>query len=220
MGEESNNPRDVESLARRIDQLERENERLKKKVEPMFGPDNPWFDPHAFLRAVRRAVIVCTSPMYLAFLALGIAAPFLKSVQGYHIAGLPLVDFAGIMTRHPGFGLGIFAFGGAALGVVAMGGLGIGIIAVGGGSIGILAVGGGSFGLIAVGGGALGYIAVGGGAVGYYALGQNARGKYALGLNRQDLEAIAFFVPWVPGLRAAVTMPMPVIPLKQPDGLK
>jgi hypothetical protein len=39
-------------------------------------------------------------------------------------------------------------------------------------------------------------------------------------LNRQDPEAIEFFVPFVPSLRAAVTTAMPVIPIsgeKQPQ---
>ena len=61
---------------------------------------------------------------------------------------------------------------------------------------------------------------VGGVAIGRYALGQRAYGKSCLGLNRQDPEAIEFFVPFVPGLRAAVTTAMPVIPIsgeKQPQ---
>ncbi|MGB7161469.1 MAG: hypothetical protein WBD40_25645, partial [Tepidisphaeraceae bacterium] len=62
---------------------------------------------------------------------------------------------------------------------------------------------------------AVGFIAVGGGATGYYAMGQKAYGKYRLGLNRQDQEAIDFFVRYVPGLRRAVTNPMPVILLDQ-----
>ncbi len=51
----------------------------------------------------------------------------------------------------------------------------------------------------------------GGGATGYFAMGQKAHGKYALGLNRQGQEAIDFFRRYVPGLRNAMTNPMPVI---------
>ncbi|MDQ3440146.1 MAG: hypothetical protein M3478_07325 [Planctomycetota bacterium] len=42
-------------------------------------------------------------------------------------------------------------------------------------------------------------------------MGQKAHGKYALGLNRQGQEAIDFFRRYVPGLRNAMTNPMPVI---------
>jgi hypothetical protein len=77
----------------------------------------------------------------------------------------------------------------------------------------VIAIGGGAFGFIAIGGGAVGFIAIGGGATGYYAIGQKAHGKYALGFNRQDQEAIDVFTKYIPGLRAAVTNPMPVIPL-------
>jgi hypothetical protein len=36
-----------------------------------------------------------------------------------------------------------------------------------------------------------------------------------LAVNRQDDEAIEFFCRFLPGLRAAVTRPMPVIPMQK-----
>ncbi len=100
-------------------------------------------------------------------------------------------------TRHPGLGVRVFAFGDGTLGLLALGGL--------------------SVGLVAMGGGAVGFIAIGGGAVGRYVLAQRGWGKYVLAINRQDDAAVEFFYRWVPGIRSAVTHPVPVILLSQPS---
>jgi hypothetical protein len=207
---------ELEQLKRRLDLLEDENQRLKAKMEPLFGPDNPSFDPIKFQRALAKPMLLVMLPIMLLapLLVLGISLGR-RVIPPMDVLGFPLIDFAGIGTRHPGVGIGVIGVGGAGIGVIGIGGLGVGIIALGGGSIGLLAVGGGSLGLIAVGGGACGYIAIGGGACGYYALGQRAQGKYVLALNRQDDEAIEFFCRFFPGLRAAVTRPMPVIPVQR-----
>jgi hypothetical protein len=208
----------VEELLRRVDLLERDNQRLREKMEPVLGPDNPNFDPRKFMKALQRVILITTLPIYLVPL-LVIPATMMKISPPAlpRIGPLPLVDFAGIGTRHPGLGFGILAFGGAAFGLVAVGGFGVGVIALGGGAIGVVAIGGGSVGLIAIGGGAVGYVAVGGGACGVYAIGQKAYGKHVLAMNRQDPEAIEFFKRWIPGLRDAVTSPMPVIPVSRPQ---
>ena len=207
-------PSEIDDLRRRLDLLEDENQRLRAKLEPIFGPDNPSFDPQRFNRAIQR-INLMVMPF---FLIIGIIAPLLillrpKLPTGGGIGPLPLIDFGGMGTRHPGVALGVLSFGGLAIGAIAVGGGAIGIVALGGGALGIVAIGGGAAGLIAYGGGAAGYIAIGGGAVGYYALGQKAYGKHALGLNRQDDQALEFFCRMFPFLRAAVTRPMPVIPL-------
>jgi hypothetical protein len=156
-------------------------------------------------------------PLYLtASLAMPLAVAARKFLPRMDIAGIPLADFAGVGTRHPGLGFGIIAVGGLGIGIIGFGGLGIGIVAVGGGAIGIIAVGGGSIGVVALGGGTLGYIAIGGGACGYYALGQRGAGKYVLALNRQDDQAIEFFCRYFAKLREACTRPMPVIPVQKP----
>ncbi|MGE5611127.1 MAG: hypothetical protein ACM359_17890 [Bacillota bacterium] len=214
----------LDSLIQRIEDLERDNERLRRKVEPILGPDVPWMDTPAFLRAIRQTVLVCMVPVYVALPVILLGGLVLSRVApNVRIGPVPLMDYGGQGSRHPGLGIGVIAFGGGAvggiaagggaLGVIAVGGMAVGLIAFGGGAIGAIAVGGGSVGLIAIGGGAVGYIAIGDSAVGWYALGRSARGRYALGLNRQDLEAVAFFRQLVPGLRKAVTMPMPVVPL-------
>jgi hypothetical protein len=204
------------SLLRRVEALERENERLRQQLEPLVGPlpaYNPNFHPAEFIKALRRTLLVLMLPIQLLVPFVVAAAVFSPKIPTVNVGPLPLFDFGGAKTRHPGFGMGIVAVGGAAFGVVAMGGLGIGAIAIGGGSIGLVAFGGGSVGVIAVGGGAVGFIAVGGGACGYYAMGQRASGKYVLAFNRQDPEAVEFFKRWIPGVSRAVTNPMPVLPL-------
>jgi hypothetical protein len=204
----------LSNLEQRLELLERENQRLRERLEPLTGPYNPCFNPTLFLRAFRRVLVPITLAMSM---IPAIAVPLLVmakiNLPNTHIGPIPVFDFAGTGSGVPGIGLGIFAFGGASIGVFAFGGLAIGIVAIGGGAVGLIAFGGGSLGLIAVGGGACGYIAVGGSGFGKFALGQRAFGKYALGLNRQDPEAIEFFVRYFPGLRAAVTTAMPVIPL-------
>ncbi len=206
---------ELSDLRRRLELLEMDNQRLREKLEPFVGPDNPCFDPAAFMRAMRRPMLLMLLPTML----IGLVVPLftIRTVQRMvphgTVLGIPIVDFAGIGTRHPGIGIGIVGIGGAGVGAIGIGGLGFGLIAIGGGSIGVIAFGGGSIGLIAFGGGSLGYIAVGGGACGYYALGQRGYGKHVLALNRQDDPAIEFFTRFFPGLRNAVTRPMPVIPM-------
>jgi hypothetical protein len=207
------------SLLRRVEALERENERLRQQLEPLVGPlpaYNPNFHPAEFIKALRRTLLVLMLPIQLLVPFVVLAAVFSPKIPTVNVGPLPLFDFAGVRTRHPGFGMGIVAVGGAAFGVVAMGGLGVGAIAIGGGSVGLVAFGGGSVGVIAVGGGAVGFIAVGGGACGYYAMGQRASGKHVLAFNRQDPEAVDFFKRWIPGVSRAVTNPMPVLPVAKP----
>ena len=208
---------ELENLRRRLELLEEENERLRAKVEPIFGPDNAAFDTRRFNKALQRINLT----MMPVFLLIGLASPLVIALRPYLPSGgigpLPLVDIAGVGTRHPGVGIGVIAFGGVAIGAVAIGGGAIGILALGGGAVGVVAIGGGSIGFIAYGGGAVGYVAIGGHASGYYALGQKGRGKYLLTLHRQDEQAIEFFCRWFPFLRAAVTRPMPVIPLAKPQ---
>ena len=207
---------ELAELRRRLELLEDDNARLRAKLEPMFGPDNPAFDPHLFMRKLGRINLL----MLPAFLLMGLAMPLLISARQYvpntPIGPLRFVDFAGLGTPHPGLGFGVIAFGGLSVGAIAMGGGAIGIVAFGGGAFGVVAIGGGAVGIFAFGGGAVGYIAIGGGAAGYYALGQKGAGKYVLALNRQDDQAIEFFCRYFPSLRAAVTRPMPVLPAKQP----
>jgi hypothetical protein len=204
-----------DDLQRRITQLEEDNQRLREKLEPLLGgPENPCFDPQKFQRGYQRVMLTIMLPLYLlAMLVVPLGVASRKFFPPMSLAGIPLADFAGIGTRHPGIGIGVLAGGGAAFGVIAFGGLGVGVLAVGGGAIGIIAFGGGSIGLIALGGGAVGVVAVGGGACGYYALGQRGAGKYVFALNRQDDEAIEFFCRYLPRLRHSVTRPMPVIPV-------
>jgi hypothetical protein len=100
-----------------------------------------------------------------------------------------------------------------AKGVIAIGQFGIGLITIAQFGIGFL-FGFGQFLLaltalaqvavtpgIGIGQLATGYIAMGQFAIGYYALGQFAYGLYAWSVNRRDLEALAFFVRFIPFLR-------------------
>jgi hypothetical protein len=210
---EPESPIDPQSLLRRIEQLERDNERLRERIDPNLGPDNPNFHPREFLAALRRAVALVTVPPWVLFGAAVLVALVLHMPR-WRIGPIPVLDIGGMTSGMYGQGFGIISCGGVAFGGIVFGGAAIGLIAVGGAAVGVVAIGGGAVGVIAVGGGAFGYIALGGNAVGYYAMGQKAAGKYALGLNRQDQEAVDFFVRYVPGLRRAVTNPMPVIPLE------
>jgi hypothetical protein len=206
---------ELEALRLRVELLERDNQRLREKLDPFLGPDNPCFDPRVFARALQRYIVMAMIPLWVLGLLLPLAMlpnmPFRSMFSGVRVGPLPLLDLAGSGSGIPGIGLGIIAFGGFSFGAVAVGGGAIGLIALGGGAAGVIAVGGGSVGLIALGGGAVGYIALGGSACGYYALGQRAYGKFAFGMNRQDPEAVEFFVRYLPRLRNAVTAPMPVI---------
>jgi hypothetical protein len=207
----------VDNLRRRIERLEEENQRLRGKLEPLIGgPENPCFDAPKFQRLLARVLVLVMIPMYLVPLIAIFPTVLMRSwLPALHIAGVPLFDFAGIGTRHPGVGIGMVAFGGAGIGLVGIGGLGLGVVAMGGGSVGLIALGGGTCGVIAIGGGAVGVIAIGGGACGYYALGQRGAGKHVLALNRQDDQAIEFFCRYFPRLREACTRPMPVIPVQK-----
>ena len=206
---------ELETMRRRMDQLERENQRLQEKLEPMFGPDNPCFDARRFMRVMQRTMLILMLPMVVPAALLPAMVSLRAYLPHWYLGPVPVIDVAGSGSGIPGVGLGIIAVGGASAGVIACGGMAIGIVAIGGGACGIIAMGGGAFGFIALGGGACGYIAIGGVAIGRYALGQRAYGKSCLGLNRQDPQAIEFFVPLVPGLRAAVTTAMPVLPISR-----
>lgn len=205
--------RELAEMKLRLDLLERENQRLREKLEPVFGPDNPCFDPNRFRKTLTWILLPLISPVWLfGFIPLImklVSRSAAQAITRMHIGPFPVFDFG---RRVPGVGLGLVAFGGLSIGVIAFGGLAIGLIAVGGGAFGLIAIGGGSFGLIAIGGGAIGYIAIGGGAIGRYALGQRGLGKSVFALNRQDPEAIEFFTRFFPWLRNSVTTAMPVLP--------
>lgn len=205
-----------DELARRLDLLERENDRLRRQIEDVVGPDNPCFNRAAFQRALRFYLIAFMLPLQFLFVPF-ILVPFLPSLLPKlpMIGPIPLLDLGGGGTSHPGIGLGIIALGGLGVGVIAIGGGAVGVVAMGGGALGVLAVGGGAVGILAFGGGAAGYIAIGGSALGRYALGQNAYGKAVFSMRRQDPEAVKFFVRWLPRLKAAITTPLPVVPVKQ-----
>jgi hypothetical protein len=213
----SNDPSEIQRLWAKVEQLQVENEQLKQRLEPLLGPHNPCFDKVKFQAVVRRLILVMVLPTSLLSIALVIGAALQQKgiIPKLRIGPVAVLDIGGMTSGIvPGIGIGIVAVGGAAIGVFAFGGGSFGIIASGGGSMGIVAVGGGAVGLIAIGGGALGYVAIGGGACGIYAMAiQNGYGRYVLSMKRQDQEAIDFFVRWIPGLRAVVTNPMPVIPI-------
>jgi hypothetical protein len=180
MGDSRQNVADqLQAMQRRLDLLELENQRLREKLDPMLGPDNPCFHPQLFLKVLRRNLTLAMIPLWL----VGLIVPLtllpwtpLRTITKMHVGPVPLFDLAGINSGTPGIGLGIIAFGGLSVGVISMGGLAVGVVALGGGSIGVLAVGGGSFGIVALGGGACGLVAIGGSACGYRALGQRAYG--------------------------------------------
>ena len=112
-----------EDLSRRLDLLERENDRLRRQIEDIVGPDNPCFNRLAFQKALRFYMIILMLPlqcMFIPLVLIGLARGLLPSLP--MIGPVPLVDFAGLGTSHPGMGLGIVAFGGLALGAVACGG--------------------------------------------------------------------------------------------------
>ena len=206
--------RDRDALLHRVELLEQENARLRQKLEPLLGPDNPNFQPHVFMKVLQRTILLAMIPVWLgvaAMLVIG-TRPGIKMTR---VADIPLFSFGNNGGKATGIGAGIISFGGLSVGAISFGGFSVGLLAFGGCAVGLVAVGGGAFGVIAIGGGAVGVVAVGGGATGYFALGQKAHGRYALGMNRQDQEAIDFFRPYIPGLRRALTNPMPVILLKE-----
>lgn len=210
---------DQDAILRRLDQLERENARLREKLEPLVGPDNPNFKPQEFVKVLQRTILIAMIPVWVAVIAMPAANYFAPKLKFANVGGIPVFSMAGKGGKVTGVGTGIIAFGGLAVGAVAVGGVAFGLIAIGGSAIGVVAIGGGAVGVIAIGGGSVGFIAVGGGATGYFAMGQKARGKYVLAFNRQDDRAIEFFRRFVPGLQRALTNPMPVILLdKSTDG--
>src|SRR5206468_11448678 len=141
-------------------------------LEPLLGgPENPCFDAKKFQRIHQRVLLWLVLPIYVIPLMTIVPTAMMRNwLPRMTVLGLPLVDFAGVGTRHPGVGVGLIGFGGAGIGLLGVGGLGLGVVATGGGAIGLVALGGGSIGLIAIGGGACGLIACGGGACGYYTL--------------------------------------------------
>jgi len=214
MAESEAGESELESLRQRVDLLERENQRLREKLEPIFGADNPCFDPAIFRRVLSTRVLMLMLPMFLMPLLPMFLAISRSVVPRWYLGGVPVLDVMGHASGYKGLGLGLVAYGGVGVGVVACGGGAIGVIACGGGAVGLVAVGGGALGVVAIGAGALGVVALGAGAAGYYALGQQAVGKYILCMRRQDPEAIEFFTRFIPALRRALTTAMPVIPLK------
>ncbi len=212
-------PSSEDDLRRRLDLLERANARLNRRLEATFGADNPCFDPMAFQKALAYYKRWMAAPLLL-FMPLILLSQWSgPSLPTTMIGPLPLIDLGGAGSSHPGMGIGIIAAGGAGFGVVAFGGLAAGIFAFGGGAIGIVAVGGGAIGVIAFGGGAAGVVALGGGAVGRYVLADDGIGKYVFTRKRQDPEAVAFFVRYLPRLRSAITTPLPVIPVSPTDAV-
>ncbi|MCK6485613.1 MAG: bZIP transcription factor [Phycisphaerae bacterium] len=201
-------------LQSRLESLERENERLKRRMNELIGPDNPGFDAIVFQRTLQRVLLLLMIPIFLiAPLSL---LPQLKVVSIPRIdlaPGFPLIDPGGLYSGRPGLGFGFISIGGLAVGVVAFGGAAVGLVAIGGGALGVLAFGGGAVGVIAVGGGAVGYVAIGGGGFGRYVLAGDGRGRAVLSRRRQDPEAVELFTRWFPALKKAFTGPMPVVPV-------
>ncbi|MCZ6683833.1 MAG: hypothetical protein O7B26_11695 [Planctomycetota bacterium] len=213
-------PQDADALRRKMEILESENARLKKRVESVFGPDNPNFDPQAFMKAMRRYMGFIWLSFALAMLFLVLATSGTISVPNIPVGPTVLFDPGGMYSGMPGVGRGIIAGGGLAIGVIAVGGLAIGVVAIGGGAVGIFAFGGGAIGIVAVGGGAFGLIAMGGGGFGRYVLAGNGAGTFVFSLKRQDRAAIEFFTRYLPRFRHAITNPMPVIPVQSFDEMR
>jgi hypothetical protein len=145
-------PLDPQSLLRRIEQLERDNERLRERIDPNLGPDNPNFHPKEFLKVLQRTIALITVPPWLLFgIAVGLA--FALGISRLRIGPIPVIDIGGMTSGMYGQGFGIISCGGIAFGGIAMGGGAIGLVAMGGVAVGVVAIGGGSVGVIAVGGG-------------------------------------------------------------------
>ncbi len=208
---------ELDELRLQLDLLERDNQRLRERLEPVLGADNPCFNPTLFRQILATRIMLLTMPAFLMLLIPMIVALSRPTIPRWYLGNLPVIDLAGHASGFTGFGVGLISLGGLSVGAIAIGGGAIGILAVGGGAIGFVAIGGGAVGLIAVGGSAFGLIAVGGGVAGYYALGQQAWGKHVLCLKRQDPQAIEFFTKYMPSLKRALTTPMPVIPINKAD---
>lgn len=215
-----NDSSDADALRRKLEILEGENARLKRRVESVFGPDNPNFDPQAFMKAMRRYVGFIWLPFALAMPLLVLATTGKVTIPRIPVGPTVLIDPGGMYSGTPGVGLGIIAGGGLAIGGIAVGGMAIGVLAIGGGAIGIFAFGGGAAGIFAFGGGAIGLIAIGGGGAGRYVLAGNGAGTFVFSLKRQDRQAVEFFTRYLPRFRTAITNPMPVIPVQSFDEMR
>src|SRR3954462_6922357 len=99
----------INELRRRLDLLEDENQRLREKLEPLLGgPENPCFDSRKFQRLHQRVLMSLMLPIYLVPLIAIIPATGVRNwIPPMSVAGVPLFDFAGIGTRHPGIGFGV-----------------------------------------------------------------------------------------------------------------
>src|SRR5438874_636738 len=94
---------EVQELRRRIDLLEDENQRLRDKLEPIFGHESPCFDPGKFIRILQSRLTLLMLPIYSIALLLPLAIAGRRFIPPMRIAGLPAIDAAGFGTRHPGF---------------------------------------------------------------------------------------------------------------------
>jgi hypothetical protein len=85
-------------LRRRLDDLERENARLRTRLEPILGPDNPAFDLRAFGKAMRFYTLLYLGPVtLLTYLAGFLATYFHKYIPRIELfPGFPLIDPGGI----------------------------------------------------------------------------------------------------------------------------
>src|SRR5438552_18122489 len=56
---------ELAAMRRRLDLLERENQRLRERIEPFAGPDNPCFDPGKFQHAFQRIMLRFMLPTFI-----------------------------------------------------------------------------------------------------------------------------------------------------------
>ncbi|MCZ6816573.1 MAG: hypothetical protein O7F76_07700, partial [Planctomycetota bacterium] len=89
-------PQDADALRRKMEILESENIRLKKRVESVFGPDNPNFDPQAFMKAMRRYMGFIWLSFALAMLFLVLAISGKISVPNIPVGPTVLIDPGGM----------------------------------------------------------------------------------------------------------------------------
>src|SRR5215204_6591998 len=130
---------ELQAMQQRLDLLDNENQRLREKLEPFLGKDNPCFDSNLFLKAIRKITLLLLIPawvMPLAFPLLMMPNSPIRPMTKARIGPIGIIDVAGSTTGIRGVGLGIIAVGGIACGIFALGGGSVGIIAVGGGAIG------------------------------------------------------------------------------------
>jgi len=180
-------------------------ERRLAGVEALLGVQHwrptPGFDPARFQRLLQGYILRIVLPLFTPLMLLPLLLPLLLP----HLpeSPMPTSPWSPQVLQVGGGGVGALSVGGLAVGILAVGGCAIGVVAIGGGALGIVAVGGGAVGLVAIGGGAAGYIAIGGGAAGRYVLAGQGRGRYVFDMRRQDGEAVAFFLRYLPRLREA-----------------